>query len=119
EDAKSHSTFYQSGILPDSSDPILAESTVNVLGRNFDLKIWPKDYIARIEFIPKYFKFLIIASLSLLGLLALRIFNQHQTAKSKLFDIGVMLKLTTKDIISRFIDRNLTENEKDVFISNL
>jgi len=118
-DSETQSLAYSSGIEPDFQNTIFGSKEVDFLNRKMILKVWPKQALTNFQIIPYWAKFFIWLILTFLGLYGMKLAAQKKNAQSKLLDINLMLKLTTKDVINRFLDRDFTEEDKDQFISNL
>ena len=101
-DKETNKTYYATALEP-PSDRIVHETTTEVDGRELIIKIWNKNGTSPVLF-PWSWIFIINIALSILSVILWQFYEQQKKVKNQLADVSLLLKLTSKEALSKLVD---------------
>lgn len=102
-DNKTQRPYYSTAVLPEGTEVRSYSSTGTFHGREITFMSWRKDGGSMILF-PTSWNLLGSFIFSLLMVLIFRFYDQRKKARHQLKDISMLLRMTSKEAISRLID---------------
>lgn len=109
--------YFSSGLLPESNQKIYQDE-MDMMGRPILLQMWRKHSEVMFN-LPWYFNFLMATVLAMILVFVTWLHDARKKAHIQLEDIGMLLKLTSKDALSKLMEEETSVSDRNTFLSNL